>query len=41
MWNTLRRRNFKENTRVTLSLTAQLNLGWAIYGYVREMVKQL
>lgn len=41
MWDTLKRHNLKENTRVTLSLTAQLNLGWAIYGYVREMVKQL
>ena len=41
MWNTLRRRNFKENTRVTLSLTAQLDLEWAIYGYVSKMVKQL
>ena len=41
MWNTLRRRNLKENTRVTLSLTAQLDLEWAIYGYVNKMVKQL
>ena len=41
MWNTLRRRNLKENTRVTLSLTAQLDLEWAIYGYVSKMVKQL
>lgn len=41
MWNTLRRHNLKENTRVTLSLTAQLDLEWAIYGYVSKMVKQL
>lgn len=41
MWNTLRRHNLKENTRVTLSLTAQLDLEWAIYGYVNKMVKQL
>ena len=41
MWNTLRRRNLKENIRVTLSLTAQLDLEWAIYGYVSKMVKQL
>lgn len=41
MWDTLRRHNFKENTRVTLSLTAQLDLEWAIYGYVSKMVKQL
>lgn len=41
MWNTLRRHNLQENTRVTLSLTAQLDLEWAIYGYVSKMVKQL
>ena len=41
MWNTLRRHNLKENTQVTLSLTAQLDLEWAIYGYVSKMVKQL
>ena len=41
MWNTLRRRNLKENTQVTLSLTAQLDLEWAIYGYVSKTVKQL
>ena len=41
MWNMLRRYELKENTRVTLSLTAQLDLEWAIYGYVSKMVKQL
>ena len=41
MWNTLRRHNLKENARITLSLTAQLDLEWAIYGYVSKMVKQL
>ena len=41
MWDTLRRHNLKENTRVTLSLTAQLDLEWAIYGYVSKTVKQL
>lgn len=37
----LRRYEVKENTQVTLSLTAQLDLEWAIYGYVSKMVKQL
>lgn len=41
MWNMLRRYEVKENTQVTLSLTAQLDLEWAIYGYVSKMVKQL
>ena len=41
MWNILRKYKLKENTRVTLSLTAQLDLEWAIYGYVSKMVKQL
>lgn len=41
MWNILRRHELKENTQVTLSLTAQLDLEWAIYGYVSKTVKQL
>lgn len=40
MWNMLRKYELKENTQVTLSLTAQLDLEWAIYGYVSKTVKQ-
>ena len=31
MWNMLRKYELKENTQVTLSLTAQLDLEWAIF----------
>ena len=41
MWNMLRKYELKENTQVTLSLTAQLDLEWAIYRYVSKTVKQL
>lgn len=41
MWNMLRKYKLKENTQVTLSLTAQLDLEWAIHGYVSKTVKQL
>ena len=41
MWNILRKYKLKENTQVTLSLTAQLDLEWAIYRYVSKTVKQL
>ena len=41
MWNILRRHELKENAQVTLSLTAQLDLEWAIYGYIAKTVKQL
>lgn len=41
MWNMLRKYELKENTQVTLSLTAQLDLEWAIYEYVSKTVKQL
>lgn len=41
MWNMLRKYELKENTQVTLSLTAQLDLEWAIYGYIAKTVKQL
>lgn len=41
MWNMLRKYKLKENTQIALSLTAQLDLEWAIYGYVSKTVKQL
>lgn len=41
MWNILKRHELKENAQITLSLTPQLDLEWAINGYISRTVKQL